>query len=327
MEIRKFLLKINDINQKQWLICSIFTTTIGVWYSLILNFFGTYLYLVRIDEYGNKSFTWLGLTLTILTVGWSLLSLASQRYSEHHNRNLGATSEALSNTDTLYETINESVCSIIENGIDEKLEYIEALTQNKINDSRPIKKPCVTIKKITAEITHILSKLLTTKKVNIREKDLHVNVFYRFPNDEHSQWHIADSVSQENGLTLKELEAPDTTMSEAINSKTNYVCYNDKNVAFELNHYVPDNEEVRRDGKIVGSIACFFFKIRRHDITYVEFVLTLATYGKRFTDSKDARAAENIAYNLKNNIFSEYETLLKSALLDLYITHLLEHHC
>lgn len=323
--IRKILLKINDINQHQWLIASILTSTSGIWFSLILSFFGLKLHLLELNEAGNKTFTTLGACLTFVTVLWSFLCVISHRYSEYHSRNLGLSDDDFGNTETIYETINESVVSIIENGIEEKYNYIESLIPNTNHCLGPIKKPCVTIKTVTSEMIRVLSKLLTSKKHNIREKDLIINVFYRFPNDKNDKWHKAESISSERGLSLDDITLPCTTFSDAINSPTHFAYYNDKQTAKDSNHYMIDSEDVIKNHKIIGSIACFYFLARKNDKTYVEFVLSLSTYGKHFTESTDKVDNDNIAYNLKNNVFSEFEVLLKSALLDLYITHIIKY--
>ena len=71
-----------------------------------------------------------------------------------------------------------------------------------------------------------------------------------------------------------------------------------------------------------GSIACFYYDIIRNEKKYIEFVITIATYGKMFSKFDNDEEINNIACNLKNTIFPEYEMLLKSALSDLYITHI-----
>lgn len=321
--MRKILLKINNFNQSQWLIVSIFTTTSGIWFSFVLNFFGNALHLTKLNETGKSSLTIIGLILTIATIGWSLISLISQRYCDYHNKNLGISQENLGNTETIYSSLNDSTTSIIEKGVLEKLNYIEGLLddKNKIEHLKPIKKPCNTLTYITDEMVAVLSQLLTYKKYNVKEKDLNVNIYYNFPLEDNQKWYKTHSSKQERGLKIEELLNPNTAFFEAVHSPNHYVYYNDKNVAKKQNHYVPDSED---DSKLNGSIACYMYDIGKREKTFIRFVITLATYGKKFSKDDSKQENENIASNLKRCVFSEYEMLIKSALADLYITHLLQ---
>lgn len=191
--MRKVLVKINEFNESQWFVVSLITTTSGIWFSFILNFFGNALYLTKLNENGKPSLTILGLILTIATIGWSLISLTSQRYCDYHNKNLGISQENLGNVETVYSSLNNSTTSIIEKGVLEKLTYIEGLLYNKdkIEHLKPIQQPCNTLTHITDEMVSVLSKLLTYKKYNVKEKDLHVNIYYNFPLDRDKRWYNA----------------------------------------------------------------------------------------------------------------------------------------
>lgn len=320
---KKILIKVNNFNKRQWLIVSIITTTSGIWYSLILNFFGASLYLTKINDSGNRELTILGLILTFITVGWSFLSLISQRYCEYINNISGLSQKKFSYAETLYEVLNTSSSSIIEQGVIEKLNYIEDLLYNgsEIVRLKPIKKPCNTLKNITSEMVKVLSKLLTFKQHNIKEKDLCVNIYYNFPQEDKDKWYKTHSVKQQKGLTIEELMNPNSTFSEALNSTQYYVYYNDKKEANNHKHYIIDNED---DKYLNGSIACFLYDVINNDKVYIKFMITVASYGKKFSKSNSEEENENIALNLKKHVFSEYEILIKSALVDLYITHLLE---
>lgn len=320
---RKFLLKINKINQKQWLICSIFTTTTGVWFSLILSFFGQSLNLLKVAEDGSKSFTTLGIILTALTVGWSMLSLIAQRYSDYHNRNLGITQEDLGEIETVYETLNSSASSVVEHSVLEKTKYIEDVLNNRDTLREPIDKPCIVLKKITSELITVSSKLLSYKKHNIRDKDLYVGIYYNFPLEDENKWYRADNTRQKRGLAIEDLFKPNTTFFDVLNNPQSFVFYNDKETAKRQKHYVPDSEDsYDNSDKLVGSIACFKYDITNEN-TYVKFIVSIASYGKRFSKSNDDTDIKNIANNFKYNVMPEYEMLIKNAFCDFYIMHLI----
>ena len=322
--LKKLLKAINNFNQQQWLWVSIITTTTGIWFPFIVGFFGEPLHLVYVNESGNKQFTTLGIILTIASIVWSLLSSLSQRYYDYRVGKLGITEENIDNTENVYSTLNGSSTSIVERGVSAKLKCVEDLHRGSINTVEyPVKKPCESLTFIISEITSTLSKLLTSKNHNIRERDLSVNIYYHFPLDKDESWHRAHNVKQEKGLRIEELLEPKSTFFEALHSSQKYAFHNDKNEAFLQNHYIEDSEDVKTNNMINGSIACFLYGISENGKTYVEFMVTIATYGKKFSKKNKETENGNIAYNLRKNVFPEYEMLIKSALLDLYITRLL----
>lgn len=107
-----------------------------------------------------------------------------------------------------------------------------------------------------------------------------------------------------------------------LNSTQTFVFYNDKEKAKEEKHYLPDSEDIYEKSKIVGSIACFKYDVSNEQ-TYVRFVVSIASYGKRFSKTDDEESIQNIANNFTHNIMPEYEMLIKSAFCDLYINHLI----
>ena len=54
-------------------------------------------------------------------------------------------------------------------------------------------------------------------------------------------------------------------------------------------------------------------------------MITLSSYGKKFSKN-DSDEDYITAINLKRCFFPEYEMLIKSALTDLYITHIISCH-
>ena len=322
--LKKILKAVNNFNQRQWLWVSIITTTTGIWFPFVIGFFGEKLHFVYVNDSGDKQFTVLGAVLTLLSIVWSLLSSLSQRYYDYRVEKLGITEENIDNTENVYSTLNFSSVSIVERGVSAKLKCIEQLYNGNINTvAFPIKKPCETLTFIISEITSTLSKLLTSKSYNLRERDICVNIYYHFPLDQDTSWHRAHNIKQEKGLKIEELLKPNSTFCEAMYAPQKYAFYNDKNEAYLKNHYIEDSEDIKINNKIEGSIACFLYSISENGNTYIEFMVTIATYGKKFSKKNSEEENQNIAYNLKKNVFAEYEMLIKSALADLYITHLL----
>lgn len=321
LTMQNILKKINNFNQNRWFIFSLLTTTSGIWFSFILTFFGETLHLIIVDENNKRSFTFLGILLTVITIVWSLISMIAQRYCEYHNRKIEITEEDLGETETLYQTLNNSSFNILEEQIFEKTSYIEQCHKDPSFLSNQQYKPCEILKLTSAEMIRSLSKLLSFNRYNIKEKDLHIDVFYSFPQFEKDKWHHADSNRQRRGLNFQNLQDKDSTFYEAINSVEGFAFYNDKNEAYINHHYIKDNADIIRKGKIEGSIGCFCYTVEKDNV-YIKFVITLASYGKRF--AKKENEVENILQNLRTVVFPEYELLIKNALCDIYIKKLIE---
>ncbi|MBR2477123.1 MAG: hypothetical protein IKB50_03190 [Clostridia bacterium] len=315
--IKKALKWINGFNKKQWLFVSIFTTTSGVWFSLVLNFWGNSLNLTRINSDGSREFTLLGAALTLATIIWSMLSYASQRYCEYHASNLKIDEETVNQTETMYETVGSGVANVFEDVVSNKISYIDNLENGVEKIPKQIfTKPCNELKRITEEICKNLSKLLSYKEYNIKERDISVNLFYKFQY-QCDQWHRIDSSRNETGMTINELFSDGTTIHECLNSPTKFVYYHSKEDAKNANHYIPVHlDEYDNKKKLKGSIVCYEVVVYKGDLEYIDCMISISTYRKKFSNKEDG---DIIAYNIKNNILSEYIPLIKSALCDLYV--------
>ena len=320
--VSKILLKINSFNQKQWLVVSIITTTIGLWFPFILHYWGNKLHLTQVNENGEISFTLVGLLLTLLAIGWTFVSLIAQRYYDYINRNHSISEENLGNAETLYGTLNECSTAIIEKVVLEKLDYIECLLKgNRSKVLSPINEPEKVLNNVIHGMSDVLTKLLSYKQNNVRAKDLFINIYYCFPYEDDNKWYRSQNSKQEKGLRIDELLHPNTSFFEALYSQNRFVYYNSKKDAKEANHYLPDGED---DSKLNGSIACYLYSVVNNEKEYIRFMITVASYGKRFSKSDSKEENSNIAWNLRRCVFPEFEMLIKSALSDLYILHLLE---
>lgn len=321
MDLETILKKINNFNQQRWFIFSLLTTTSGIWFSFILTFFGEPLHLIIVDENNKRSFTFWGIVLTVITIGWSLISMIAQRYCEYHNRKIEITEEDLGETETFYQTINNSSFNILEEQIFEKISYIEQCQNDSSFLSNQPYKPCQILKTTSSEMIQALSKLLVSASHPIKEKDLYTDIFYSFPLLENEKWHHADNKRSRRGLNFKDMLKENSTFYEAINSTAGFAFYNDKNEAYKNNHYIKDKSDIIKKGRIEGSIGCFCYTVEKDDV-YIKFVITLASYGKRF--AKKESEVENILKNLRTVVFPEYELLIKNALCDIYIEQLIK---
>lgn len=147
-----------------------------------------------------------------------------------------------------------------------------------------------------------------------------MNIYYRFCNLD-NQWHRSKSGKQEKGLATRDLTTGNTAFSQCLSSKDNYVYYHSKKAAYDMQCYVPDELD-GREGEphyLEGSILCKRFSVICNDNKYIDIVVAISTYGKKFSKYEDEETQNIISYNIKNNILNEYEPLIKDALCDLYI--------
>lgn len=317
--VRRILLKINEFNQRQWFIFSLISTTSGIWFSLILKFWGEELKLISYQ--GDKmELTKLGLVLTLVTVMWSFLSISAQRYNDYHNSNLGISVDMVSKTETIYETIEKSIYDINEENVSRKILYVDKLLREHKPFPQIYSSPCLELQRINSEIRKVLSKLLTTRQHNLKEEDMVVNIYYCFCNLD-NEWHRADSSRPEKGLTISRLLNEESTFSECLKAEDNYAYHHSKKEAYENHCYIPDETDGTPGTPYYmnGSILCRKFSVINKGKEFINCVVAISTYKKKFSKQEDEITKNNISYNIKNNILNEYEALIKDALCDLYI--------
>ena len=152
---------------------------------------------------------------------------------------------------------------------------------------------------ILNEIDNNVSFLLSDSGNRIKSNDLYVSLYYSFDNGE--EWHCANT--RQKGMSTADLLTQNTTFKYLLNEKSsNYVFYNSKESAKADHKYVPDKLDRYENDELVGSIAGYKFSITSDEKTYVDAILFLTTYGKKFVDIDERK--ENIPYieNAKANI-------------------------
>lgn len=158
--------------------------------------------------------------------------------------------------------------------------------------------------------------------------ELFTSIIYRFPEENDTDWHWATT---ERGLTISDLISQQngrmSTFQYLLHSKGHSVFKNSKQVAYDANQYIPDNEdEYDENGKLKGSIACFQFDIKKNNNTIIEFVVSITSYAQQFiqgmTDGDEI--VKNVRYNLEKVVIPNYIVRAKIELCLLYIKHLHE---
>lgn len=317
--LKQLLIKINDINERQWLLFAIVSTSVGLWFPFIVNFFGIYLKLLIKDQNGVVHWTPLGIIITIITILWSFLSLLSQKYADYR-KHINTSLEDYSEENALFQCLFNSICSIEDYVSRNNTKYLKKESDNISffwDYFRDLQEKTETI---ATQMSSLLSTLLSSKDFNLHERDIVVNIYYKFPtlND---TWYRANNGRREFGFSVDELASKETTFHECINNK-NMVFYYSKQKAKNENKYIYDEMDEMMQGKD-GSIACYYTNVRIDKTVFVEIVMAISTYGKRFAKYNTVEENEEHVNNIKHNIneffFRLFDPYVKNALFSAYL--------
>lgn len=332
--IGKIATKFAKWQQKHWILSLFSVRLLAVWFSFIVTYAGEALLLIKHYESGKKQFTIFGMVCTVILIAFVTFGEISLRYAcekdqDKHDRGAAF---MLRNLRDATSTLCESKYNTLVN------EIYKITTQSGSIIPDIISNPEKQLDNIANQMSSCLCKLLQEDKgEKWRQSDIFVSIAYEYPSDESGAWHWATS---ERGLSLDGLLHHDeqrmSTMLYCLENKGSKVFFNSKQTAFDENRYIPDSEdEYDSDGKLLGSIACFEDTIKKNDIAYVHYVLTISTYDKRFVSieandyetPEDADAAykaaeEAVKYNMYKNIVSDFLMRVKIELCLLYLSQL-----
>lgn len=207
------LIRLHSWLQARWFIVSFVLWCSGLWFSLILTFFGEDLHFIAYNDKGKRILTPLGLTLTILVIAWTFLITIAQRYAEHSQRkNADA---KIKNELTI--CVNRSVGNICNNKYNTLISLIDDIEFGRARPKPIISRPCDQLKSITREIADaIISILSVNNKSSIDYNDLYVSILYKFKGE---KWKQTYSHMPERGLSLSEVTTKNgTTFHQAFDA-------------------------------------------------------------------------------------------------------------
>lgn len=333
--IGKALLKYASWQHKHWILSLLLVRLLAVWFSFVVTYAGETLYLIEVLENGRKQFTVFGIICTLLLIAFVTfgeISLKYDREKDHKKYERGA-AFMLRNlrdaTSTLCDSKYNTLVSVIDN--------IKKSSGNDIPEI--ISNPEKQLDGLASQISNCLCQLLQEDKgEKWRVEDVFVSIAYEYPSDAPGQWHWA---TRERGLSLQELfregtEGQISTMVYCLRNKGNKVFYNSKQTALAEKHYVPDlGDEYDADGNLLGSIACFEDTIKKNDVVYIHYVLTISTYDKKFVsidasnyeaqeeaDTAYQEAEDAVKYNMYKNVVSDFMMRARVEFCLLYLSRL-----
>lgn len=316
------LIKIHEWVQRRWLIVSIFLSTVSIWFSLILNFFGENLYLITTNKAGKKQFTLLGLIITIIVIGFSCLLAMAQRYYEYCRLNSDKDKRKL----VILEHVDIETNKICDNKYITLKKRLWEIKQGKIDDFPEIvSKPCEQLKHITEKMSSCLCKLLSQNEYSINENELYISLYYNFPMED-KFWHRTDNISPEKGLSIGTLLNEGSTFSKVLRSKEQFVFYNSKEQARKTDNYIRDGEDrLDENNELKGSIACYRIIIKEAGQELVKAVLSITTYNKKFINNDDKKIIDNVKFNMDEYVLKPFIKRINIELCLLYLSILHSH--
>lgn len=304
---------------------------IGIWIPIVYTFLGVQCGLVKFEENASQ-FTLKGLVLICLIFLWIVISKGSLIFDEKRNNDIQNLENKLleqEESKMVLCNLNNSSNEICKNKLSTLLKRIGYFISNR-REIPPdiISDPQKQLESLAEELTRCLAVILDFQERKYIT-DLFTSIIYRFPQEKGAKWQWATS---ERGLSISDLlKEYDTeqmsTFQYLLKSKRHSIFKNSKQLAYENNQYVPDNEdEYDEHNRLKGSIACYQFEIKNNNKVIIEFVITITSYGQQFLpgiDDQDEQV-QNISHNLSKVILPNYTVRAKIELCLLYLKYLNE---
>lgn len=292
-KIQKLLSFCSKIFDKAFWLIPLVSLVASLWFPLILKIIGTKFGFLN----NQQQFTKIGIIVTILVMSlpvfMTIIKVAAEKtFDEKAALKLELSNEQRKNG--LLSALVDSFDSLCDN---KEQKIIRTMQSHQKNE--PTYNPNDQLENILKEIDNNLSFLLSDSGNRIRPNDLYVSLYYAFDNS--NDWHCANI--QQRGMPTEELLEKNTTFRYLLSKKTsNFVFYNSKEVAYSESRYAPDDLDRYDNDKIVGSIAGYKFSIRSNETKYVDMILFITTYGKKFVDLDDKYENSTFVKNVKSNV-------------------------
>ncbi|GAA1379924.1 hypothetical protein [Peribacillus frigoritolerans] len=314
------LIAIHKWNQKRWLIIPLITSTIGVWFSLILTYLGINLHLLTVIN-NTRILTWQGWVFTGLVVLVSTIFVIAQRVYEFEELNNGKDKAELVLLNVMNSASNE-LCDIKYATLKEQIKDIKS----GLNEAPQIlSNPKEQLKHIIKCLNESLCTILSYPDYKINGKEMYICLHYNFPDENNREWYLAESLYAEKSISKKELLGNNSTFNKILKSKEDLLFCNSKEDARKQDSYVPDSEDhYDENNNLKGSIGCYKIQIIHQNKPYINAIISFVTYSKKFVNTDDKKHIDTLKYNVKENILSIYKKRISIELCLLYISKLRE---
>ncbi len=302
-----FLHGLYTIFKKHWIWNTIILFLPSIWFPLIINQFGSAL-LMTYTQGGKTSLTVFGIlsTLLVYLLVLVLLLLNSKSANREELRN----QEQLNAIRSSYEQLNYIISCINNIGNNELNMILNGLAYpgEDLDHSKQIE---IILQKIADCLANV-SKI-ESKKIN-------VTLAFKLT-DCCKPWCWSEYSRTDGGLPLETLLSNDrTTFHQVSSGSREFIFYNSKIKAEENEHYVFDAKD--KSYRNVGSIICKKINIGSSEKTYIEAVLSITTYGKKFVPDDNENLIEIVESNIRDVIIPEFELHIQIELAQIYLQKL-----
>lgn len=285
---------IHNITKRHWIWYTIIISSPTIWFTFFVPVFGKTLHIK--NKMGD--FTVGGIIVSVIIITASvLIALYNNRYASKSE--FGELEKLRGHIEYL-EKITDSVDLICDEKSTQVRRAISQVKQNAKSSPEIISKPSNQLKKILEQIAVCLVTFMERPDEKYSFKDFFVTLAYNFP-EENQDWVWLDGTT-ERGISLQELTdlQNKTTFNYIRTSQKTYYFNNRKEDARKEDRYLYDSYDSTNEanGKSVGSIFCYSFKIRQGNTIYVDAILSISTQQKRFAEDNNVEKIENAKDNM-----------------------------
>lgn len=325
-----------EYTEKHWIFTPVFLKASGLWYCLFLAFYGQDLFLIYSNDSG-RHLTWNAWFVTVLLFIITTLISISERYGSVRNNKIKM-------QNNLYLLVNRSVSDICRQKVYSQVSQIKTIKNSRLASQsregiKPIPEiytnPDEQIKCIMDGLKSCLIELLSEDGNDVGSGDIVVDLVYKFPKENTmSRWQWA--LDTQHSISAFDIDGSKSTFAHLLKNigKNHFaVFYNEKQYANEKGYYLKDSSDtVDEDGKIRGSIACFYFDFRDKDNEpYIQAMISVSTskseiipLAKLERKSEDAQNKECklLLDNMKDYLINNFKNRIGVELANKYMIFL-----
>lgn len=324
-KLKNVLKKIADLTNEHWIWKTIILFLPSIYLPLIVKYWGNSLFLLN----GKERLSVFGIILTVIIYVSVLVINVLSNYKakrdkerdlereRQHKQEIKCYQNEIQeylNTLDVYDRLMNVIGNICDVKLSAICNYLNAALENG-EFHKPFNEtvyPEKQLKSIAKEMKACLSEI-TNPPVN----NISVSMAYEFPCIKSEiKWIDNEEIFQ--CMQLSSLKTnKNTAFYQIYTEKTNFLFYNDKHKAEIDGKYVFDQKDDRN--RNIGSIICDEISIEDENGKVARIILTISTYGYKFTDVEDGGVLDNMSDMIQEVILQQFEKRIRIELALLFI--------
>lgn len=222
----------------------------------------------------------------------------------------------IDNTLTIYSRLLNVIGNICDAKLGAIYSYIDSsLTEGEFR--KPFNEtvyPEKQLKSIAKEMKTCLSEITQPPLNNIS-----ISMAYEFPQiGRQLKWIDQQEIAQ--CMQLQQLKKNEnTTFYKVYSEQSSFLFFNDKQKAANEGNYVFDTKDHRYHD--IGSIICDEIAIEDENGKIARIILTVSTYGYKFTDSVDQEVLNDMSDSIEEVILQQFEKRIRIELALLFVKY------